>query len=114
MVFYYISKKEVKVTPKLLTSSGLFVCLFISAFYPFMIYRSGLLANVFALLVFVLDKKKFYIPMAMCIISYVSYSTFYYTEEFGVFFWIYALALVVLMLDAGGSLYKQLQAGKQV
>ena len=50
----------------------------------------------------------------MCIISYVSYSTFYYTEEFGVFFWIYALALVVLMLDAGVSLYKQLQAGKQV
>lgn len=114
MVFYYISKKEVKVTPELLTSSGLFVCLFISAFYPFMNYRSGLLANVFALLVFAQNKKKFYIPMAMCIISYVSYSTFYYVEEFGVFFWIYALALVVLMLDAGVYFYKQLQAGKQV
>ena len=109
MVFYYISKKkEVKVTPELLVASGLFVSLFISAFYPFMNYRSGLLANVFGLLMFIQNKNKFYVPMAMCIISYVSYG-YFYNGTIGVYFWMYALGLVVLMLDAGVYLYKQLQ-----
>ena len=109
MVFYYISKKkEVKVTPELLVASGLFVSLFISAFYPFMNYRSGLLANVFGLLMFIQNKNKFYVPMAMCIISYVSYG-YFYNGEIGVYFWMYALGLVVLMLDAGVYLYKQLR-----
>lgn len=109
MVFYYISKKkEVKVTPELLVASGLFVSLFISAFYPFMNYRSGLLANVFGLLMFIQNKNKFYVPMAMCIISYVSYG-YFYNGEIGVFFWMYALGLLALMLDAGVYLYKQLR-----
>ena len=106
IIFYYISKKkEIKVTPELFVASGLFVTLFISAFYPFMNFRSGLLANVFALLLFIQNKNKFYVPMAMCIISYVSYG-YYYNGEIGVFFWMYALGLVVLMLDAGVYLYK--------
>ena len=108
MVFYYISKKKIKVTPELFVASGLFVSLFISAFYPFMNYRSGLMANVFALLLFIQNKQKCYVPMSMCIISYVSYG-YFYNKEIGVFFWIYALGLVVLMLDAGVYLYKQLQ-----
>lgn len=108
IIFYYISKKEVKVTPELFVASGLFVTLFISAFYPFMNFRSGLLANVLALLLFIQNKNKFYVPMAMCIISYVSYG-YYYNGEIGVFFWMYALGLVVLMLDAGVYFYKQLQ-----
>ena len=109
IIFYYISKKkEVKVTPELFVASGLFVTLFISAFYPFMNFRSGLLANVFALLLFIQNKNKFYVPMAMCIISYVSYG-YYYNGTIGVFFWMYALGLVVLMLDCGVYLYKQLQ-----
>ena len=109
MIFYYISKKkEMKVTPELLVASGLFVSLFISAFYPFMNYRSGLLANVFGLLMFIQNKNKFYVPMAMCIISYVSYG-YFYNGTIGVYFWMYALGLVVLMLDAGVYLYKQLQ-----
>lgn len=105
IIFYYISKKEVQVTPELLVASGLFTSLFISAFYPFMNYRSGLLANVFAILLFIQNKKKFYVPMAMCIISYVSYG-YFYNGTIGVFFWMYALGLVVLMLDAGVFLYK--------
>ena len=109
MIFYYISKKkEMKVTPELMVASGLFVSLFISAFYPFMNYRSGLLANVFGLLMFIQNKNKFYVPMAMCIISYVSYG-YFYNGTIGVYFWMYALGLVVLMLDAGVYLYKQLQ-----
>ena len=108
MVFYYISKKKINGNPELLVASGLFVSLFISAFYPFMNYRSGLLANVFALLLFIQNKNKFYVPMAMCIISYVSYG-YFYNGKIGVFFWMYALGLVVLMLDAGVYLYKQLQ-----
>lgn len=113
IIFYYISKKKFQVTPELLTAAGLFVTLFISAFFPFMNYRSGLLANVFAILTFIRNKKKFYVPMAMCIISYVSYG-FYYNGTIGVFFWIYALGLVVLMLDAGVYFYQQLNAGKKV
>ena len=106
IVFYYISKKkEVKVTPELFVASGLFVTLFISAFYPFMNFRSGFLANVFALLLFIQNKNKFYVPMAMCIISYVSYG-YFYNGTIGVFFWMYALGLVVLMLDAGVYFYK--------
>ncbi len=112
MIFYYISKKKIQVTPELLVASGLFVSLFISAFYPFMNYRSGLLANVFALLLFIQNKNKFYVPMAMCILSYVSYG-FFYNGTIGVFFWMYALGLVVLMLDAGVYFYKQLQTGKE-
>lgn len=109
IVFYYISKKkEVKVTPELFVASGLFVTLFISAFYPFMNFRSGFLANVFALLLFIQNKNKFYVPMAMCIISYVSYG-YFYNGTIGVFFWMYALGLVVLMLDSGVYLYKQLR-----
>lgn len=113
IIFYYISKKKFQVTPELLVASGLFVSLFISAFYPFMTYRSGMLANVFGLLLFIQNKNKFYVPMAMCIISYVSYG-YFYNGEIGVYFWIYALGLVTLMLDAGVYLYKQLQAGKEV
>ena len=112
MIFYYVSKKKFVVTPELFVASGLFFSLFISAFYPFMNYRSGLLANVFALLAFIQNKKKFYVPMAMCIISYVSYG-FFYNKEIGVYFWVYALGLVVLMLDAGVEFYKQLQTGKE-
>ena len=112
MVFYYISKKKISVTPELMVASGLFVSLFISAFYPFMNYRSGFLAKVFGLLLFVQNKNKFYVPMAMCIISYVSYG-YFYNKEIGVMFWMYALGLVVLMLDAGVNLYKQLQTGKE-
>ena len=108
LVFYYISKKKVQVTPELFVASGLFVTLFVSAFYPFMNYRSGLLANVFAILLFIQNKNKFYVPMAMCIISYVSYG-YFYNGEIGVFFWMYALGLVVLMLDAGVYLYQKLQ-----
>lgn len=111
LIFYYISKQKIRVTPELLVASGLFFSLFISAFLPFMNYRSGLMANVFAILMFIQNKKKCYVPMAMCIISYVSYG-YYYNGKIGVFFWIYALALVVLMLDAGIYLYKQLHTGK--
>ena len=111
IIFYYISKKEVKATPELYVASGLFCSLFISAFYPFMNFRSGLLANVFAILLLIQNKKKVYVPMAMCIISYVSYG-YFYNGKIGVFFWIYALGLVALMLDAGVYLYKQLQTGK--
>ena len=50
--------------------------------------------------------------MAMCIISYVCYG-YLYNGEIGVLFWMYALGLVVLMLDAGVYLYKQLQTGKE-
>lgn len=112
IIFYYISKKKVKVTPELLVASVLFVSLFISAFYPFMNYRSGLLANVFALLLFIQNRNKFYVPMAMCIISYVSYG-YFYNGTIGVFFWMYALGLVVLMLDAGVYLYQQLHKGTE-
>lgn len=111
LIFYYISKLEFKVTPELFVSSGLFFSLLVSAFYPFMNYRSGLLANVFAILLFIQNKKKCYVPMAMCIISYVSYG-YYYNGKTDVFFWIYALVLVVLMLDAGVYLYRQLHTGK--
>lgn len=113
MIFYYLSKKKLTVTPELLVASGLFFSLFISVFYPFMNCRSGFFANVFALLLFIQKKKKFYVPMAMCIISYVSYG-FFYNGTIGVFFWIYALGLVVLMLDAGVDLYRQCQTGKTV
>ena len=58
IIFYYISKKKFTVTPKLLVASGLFFSLFISAFYPFMNYRSGLVANMFAILMFIQNKKK--------------------------------------------------------
>lgn len=113
MIFYYISKQKMEVTPKLLVASGLFCSLFVSAFYPFMNYRSGFLANVFAILLFIQDKKKFYVPMAMCIISYVSYG-YFYNGTIGVFFWVYALALVGLMLDAGVYFYRQLHVRKAV
>lgn len=111
LIFYYISKQKIRVTPELLVASGLFFSLFISVFLPFMNYRSGLMANVFAILMFIQNKKKCYVPMALCIISYVSYG-YYYNGKIDVFFWIYALALVVLMLDAGVYLYKQLHTGK--
>lgn len=110
MIFYYISKKKPQVSMELLTASGLFFTLLIVTFYPFMNYRSGLLANVFALLVFVQNQKKWYVPVAMCTISYVSYG-YFYNGTIGVFFWIYALALIALMLDAGVAFYKQLQTG---
>lgn len=113
IIFYYISKKKFTVTPELLVASGLFVSLFISAFFPFMNYRSGLVANMFAILMFIQNKKKCYVPMTLCIISYVSYG-FFHNGTIGVFFWIYALGLVALMLDAGVELYKQLHTGKTV
>lgn len=110
IIFYYLSKKRLQITPELLVSSGLFFSLFISTFYPFMNYRSGFFANVFAILLFFFDKKKFYVPMAMCIISYVSYGAVYEVQQ-SVVYWIYAVAVVVLMLDAGAYLYKQIKAG---
>ncbi len=110
MIFYYIAKKKPQVSAELLTASGLFFTLFISAFYPFMNYRSGLFANVFAILIFFQDQKKWYVPVALCTISYVSYG-YFYNGTIGVYFWIYALGLIALMLDAGIDLYKKLQAG---
>lgn len=112
MIFYYLSKKKFEVTPKILLASGLFFSLFISTFYPFMNYRSGFFANVFGILLFFFDKKKFYVPMAMCIISYTSYG-YAYGSDIEVVRWIYALALIGLMLDAGVYLYKQVKAGRK-
>ena len=91
--------------------SGLFFSLFITFFYPFMNYRSGFLANVFGLLLFVHDKRKFYIPMSLCIISYVSYAL-YHNGEIGVFYWIYALGILALIMDTGVNFYKQIHIGK--
>lgn len=110
IIFYYLSKKKFTATPKMAVSACLFFSLLTSLFYPFMNYRSGLVANVFALLLFVQDRKKFYVPVAMCIISYTSYG-YYYGVEIGLVSWIYAIALVVLMLDAGVYFYRQIQAG---
>lgn len=111
LIFYYISKLDFQVTPELLVSSALFFSLFIGLFFPFMNYRSGLPANVFGLLLFLQNKKKWYVPVAMCTISYASYG-FYYNGETAVMFWIYAMGQVVLMLDAGVLLYRQLHTGK--
>ena len=110
IVLYYISKLDFKVTGKLMVTSGLFFSLFITFFYPFMNCRSGFLANVFALLLFVQDKKKFYVPMFLCIISYVSYALFH-NGSIGIFYWIYALGVLALTMDAGVNLYKQLHTG---
>lgn len=112
IIFYYLWKKKFTATPKLAVSAGLFFSLLISAFYPFMNYRSGLIANVFALLLFVQDRKKFYVPVAMCIISYTSYG-YFYGVEIGLVSWIYAIALIVLMLDAGVYFYRQIQMGNE-
>ena len=111
MIFYYFSKKKITVTPKLLVATGLFTSLFICYFYPFMNYRSGYLANMFAILLFFCDKKKFYQPILLCITSYVSYSYYYAGEEVGLVFWLYAVVLLGLLLDAGRYVYEQLQTG---
>lgn len=111
MIFYYFSKKKLTVTPKLLVSTGLFTSLFICYFYPFMNYRSGYLPNVFAILLFFCDKKKFYQPLLLCIVSYVAYSYYYAGEEVGLAFWIYAIVLLVLLFDAGMYVYGQLSEG---
>lgn len=110
MIFYYIAKKKPQVSAELLTASGLFFTLFIVTFYPFMNYRSGLMANVFAILVFFQNQKKWYVPAALCTISYVSYG-YFYNGTIGVYFWIYALGMIALMLDAGVDLYQKLQTG---
>lgn len=110
MIFYYIAKKKPQVSAELLTASGLFFTLFIVTFYPFMNYRSGLLANVFAILVFFQNQRKWYVPAALCTISYVSYG-YFYNGTIGVYFWIYALGMIALMLDAGVDLYQKLQIG---
>ncbi len=110
IVLYYISKQKFSATPKLLVYSGLFFSLFISFFYPFMNYRSGFFANVFAILLFVLDKKKFYVPMFLCIISYVSYALFH-VGTIGIFPWVYALGVLALTMDAGVNLYKEVHTG---
>lgn len=113
MVLYYLSKKKIDATPKLLVSLGLFLSLFISYFYPFMNYRSGYLANVLAILLFFCDRRKFYQPMLLCVVSYVSLSYYYAQTEVGPAFWIYAVILLVLLLDMGRYVYTQLCEGKQ-
>lgn len=112
ILFYYLLKKKPQVTAKLMLTSGLFFSLLISFIHPFMNYRSGYLANLFALLLFAVDRKKFYVPMILCIISYVSYS-YYYNGVIGIFFWIYALAVLALTFDAAVYLYKQLHTGNE-
>ena len=57
------------------------------------------------------DKKKFYQPILLCITSYVSYSYYYAGEEVGLVFWLYAVVLLGLLLDAGRYVYEQLQTG---
>ncbi len=111
ILFYYLSKKEFLVTPKLLLNGGLFFTLFISYFYPFMNFRSGFFANVLAILLLFVDKKKFYQPMLLCLVSYVSYSN-YYTEYSDIAFWLYALVLLFLMFDAGMEFYRLLRSEK--
>ncbi|MGN0334362.1 MAG: hypothetical protein ACI4DV_01690 [Lachnospiraceae bacterium] len=112
IMFYYLSKKEFSVTPKLLISGGLFFSLFISYFLPFMNYRSGFTANMLAILLMFADKKKFYQPMLLCLVSYVSFS-YYYTEYQEIAFWPYALVLLFLMFDTGMYFYQQLQNQKE-
>lgn len=106
MLYWFAKKKKVIVTPKLLASTGLFTSLFICYFYPFMNYRSGFLPNVFAILLCFYDRKKFYQPLLLAVVSYVSYSYFYAGGQTELVFWLYSLILLSLLLDAAFYVYR--------
>lgn len=106
MLYWFVKQKKISVTPKLLAATGLFTSLFICYFYPFMNYRSGYLPNVFAILLFFYERKKFYQPLLLCVVSYVSYSYFYAGGQTELVFWIYSLILLALLIDAAFTVYR--------
>ncbi len=81
MILAFLIQYKPEFTDKKWMVLSLFFVMFIPYFAPFMNERSGLLADIIALIVGFIILERFYIPIVQVIVSYIAYSNYFRGES---------------------------------
>lgn len=103
-IFYYMAKKEYKITKEFLIQMSLFFAIFVVYFLPFMHERYGYVADVLAVIYAMYRPKRFFVPMLHITISYVAYTSFL-SKTTTVPLLFYAFLLLGILVIVGMDVY---------
>lgn len=106
---YVLVKRKVVITKDLTLCLFLFLALLIPYLAPSMPAWAGLTADIAALVYCMRWPKKFYVPMLHLIVSYSAYA-YAINGETKLPMVLYAVILLVLLLDTGVKLYEEIAA----
>ncbi len=113
LTFAYLGyQKKIELTVDRKLQIFLFLSMFIPYFLPYMPAYAGYTADVVSVIYFMRFTKKFYIPMVQQISSYAAYSAVL-NGETKLAMSVYALALLVILVDIGVDFYKGLEQAKE-
>lgn len=105
-IVYVFAKKKIELTKELILSLFLFIALLVPYLAPSMPAWAGLTADIAALVYAMRWPKKFYVPMLHLIVSYSAYA-YAINGETKLPMVLYAVILLVLLMDTAVSLYKE-------
>lgn len=104
---YVLVKRKVVITKDLTLCLFLFLALLIPYLAPSMPAWAGLTADIAALVYCMRWPKKFYVPMLHLIVSYSAYA-YAINGETKLPMVLYAVILLILLMDTGAALYRQI------
>lgn len=108
-IIYVLVKRRAAITKDLALCLFLFLALLIPYLAPSMPAWAGLTADIAALVYCMRWPKKFYVPMLHLIVSYSAYA-YAINGETKLPMVLYAVILLVLLLDTGVKLYEEIAA----
>lgn len=106
-IWYCMKKRKLHLSRKAFPAFLLFFALFLPYFAPFMPAWAGYAADVLALLLAILEPRKFYVAFLHLIASYSAYA-FVINGESKLPMVLYSVILLGLLLDVGAYVYKLL------
>lgn len=106
-VMYYLAKKKYTITNEFLILLILFFSVLTPYFLPHMHERYGYLGDVFAIILMMINIRRFYVPVVHILVSFAAY-TAYLCQERPIPLAAYALVLLALLLDLGRMVYQHI------
>lgn len=104
-VLYYMAKKKYTITNEFMITMILFFAVLTPYFLPHMHERYGFLGDVFAVILMMINIRKFYVPVVHILVSFAAY-TAYLCQERPIPLAVYALVLLALLMDLGRMVYQ--------
>lgn len=108
VLMYLFARKQYQMTELLIMKMGMLLTMTVVFFLPHMHERYAILVDVIAIAYAFYEPKKFYVPVAMILSSFAGY-TIYLAKNNTVPMYVYTIVFVLLMLDHGVSIYKELR-----